>query len=76
MNEGPLPRGEEREEPFSVITHTRPGVIPWRLVVRQPDEDRFAIRRFRNELPQWLARRQPNGTAPVYVDMNSGLPLQ
>ena len=74
--EDPLPRGEQREEPFSVITHTRPGVIPWRLVVRQPDETRFSIKRLVQELPDWLSRRQPNGPAAIFIDMNTGLPLQ
>jgi hypothetical protein len=72
----PKPIGEGLEEPFSVITHTRPGVVPWRLVVRQPDETRFSINRLVHEMPDWLSRRQPNGPAPVYVDMNSGLVLQ
>jgi hypothetical protein len=69
----PKPIGEGLEEPFSVITHTRPGVVPWRLVVRQPDEDRFSLRRFRKELPDWLATRF---STTADIDMNTGLVMQ
>jgi hypothetical protein len=62
------------DEPFSVITYTRPGTVPWRLVVRQPDETGTSLARLNRDLPDWLKARHT--TNPVLIDMNTGLIVQ
>jgi hypothetical protein len=62
------------EGPFSVVTYTQPGSVPWRLVVRQPDETGTSIAQLMRKLPDWLKER--NTTKPVLIDMNTGRVIQ